>query len=87
VAANGNHEAENFNREAAEDEDGSLSRLREQHQRSDGEEESGWHHQQSRIFHGVTVSPFRSLLPGSKWIDISASGETPNLEFRFRIQL
>jgi hypothetical protein len=43
VAANCDHQAKDFNGEAAQNEGGTRSRSWEQHQRGDGEKETRWH--------------------------------------------
>jgi hypothetical protein len=74
VAANGNHQAEDFNGDTAEDEGSTQGWSREEHERGDGEKETGWHHEQSRVFHLLSLSrsilmyartPDRNYLPGS----------------------
>jgi hypothetical protein len=56
VSANGDAEAERFNGYAADDEDGALRRAGKEHQRSGGEKKSGWHDQQSGIFHPISLT-------------------------------
>jgi hypothetical protein len=58
VAANGNHQAEDFNGDTAENEAGTRSGSREKHERGDGEKEPGWHHEQSGVFHLLFLSRF-----------------------------
>jgi hypothetical protein len=61
VAANGNHQAQNLDREAADYEHTTLRRFPEQRQRGEREKEPGWHYQQSGIFHSLFLSGFHSM--------------------------
>jgi hypothetical protein len=55
VAAHGYGEAEGFNAEPAEHEDGAGQGSGKEEERGDGENESGWHDQQSGVFHGLSL--------------------------------
>jgi hypothetical protein len=51
MAAHGHHKSQALNRQPAEHKGRPLRRGGEEHQRGDGKKESGWHHQQSGVFH------------------------------------
>jgi hypothetical protein len=54
VSAHGNDESDAFDSQAADHEDGTLHWIGEEHERGNGEKESGWHDQQSGVFHGYS---------------------------------
>jgi hypothetical protein len=56
VAAHGNGESEGLNGKAADHESCALGGCGKQHKRGDREEKSGWHNQQSGVFHGHSFS-------------------------------
>jgi len=56
VAAHGDDESEGLNGEAAEHESCALGGCGKEHERGYGEKESGWHNQQSGVFHGRSLS-------------------------------
>jgi hypothetical protein len=56
VAANGYHKTQALDRQPADNEDRALRGLRKQHQRRYREKETGWHHHQSGISHGLRSS-------------------------------
>jgi len=62
MTANRDGEAEGFDGEAAENEGRPWDRSGEQHDGGYGEKESGWHDEQSRVFHDLSLS---SLTEGS----------------------
>jgi hypothetical protein len=56
MAANRDGKAEGLNGESTEDEGRTRCRCGEKHEGGQGEKESGWHDEQSRVFHGLSFS-------------------------------
>jgi hypothetical protein len=54
VAAHGYGQSQSLDRQAADDEDRSRRGGGKQDKRGDGEKESGWHDQQSGVFHRLS---------------------------------
>jgi hypothetical protein len=55
VAADGDDQAEDFDRQSAKNECGAQSEGREEHESGQGEKESGWKDQQSGKFHELSL--------------------------------
>jgi hypothetical protein len=56
VTADRYAESEEFDGETAEDEGRPLHRIGEEHKSGNGEEESGWHDNESGVLHGLSFS-------------------------------
>jgi hypothetical protein len=55
MPADRNDETDNFNGERAHNKRGTRLGPREEHERGNGEKESGWHHDQSGEFHSLSL--------------------------------
>jgi hypothetical protein len=56
VAAHGDNESEALDGQAAEHKGRPLHGIGKEHERGDGKKESGWHDQQSGVFHLRSLS-------------------------------
>jgi hypothetical protein len=54
VAAHRDNKPKSFDRKSTQDKTRPLRWGRKKHNRGDGEKESGWQHQQSSVFHGLS---------------------------------
>jgi hypothetical protein len=62
VTPDGDSQAHHFHGQAAQDKGSARRLVGEQHDRCEGEKESGWHHQQTGVFHG----PFLNVITGEQ---------------------
>jgi hypothetical protein len=75
VTANRNHQAHGFNRESAHNECSALYGSRKEKHCRDRKKESGWHHQQSGIFHALILSANSPVDRGRPWTDVPKEKE------------
>jgi hypothetical protein len=55
VSTDRNDEADDFDGQSTENESGTRRGARKEHERGDGEKESGWHDDQSGELHGLSL--------------------------------
>jgi hypothetical protein len=61
VSADGDDQAKGFDCEATKYKGGSRGRGWEEHERGNREKETGWHDQQSSVFHSLSLSGIRPM--------------------------